>query len=130
MTIKINRIDDGIGIEIVATGSVTGEEIIEAHQEIYSTENLKRQKYQIIDRTECTEYIVSNEEVKEIAAIDTLASKTNPEIIIAVISSTDLQFGISRVWQAYVEESNFLTQVFRDKVEAKKWLEGQLNKTK
>lgn len=129
MAIKINYIDDGIGIEIIASGRVTGDEIIEAHREIYNDDNLYRQKYQLIDRTECTDYDVSTEQVQKIAAIDNLASKSNPNIVIAIISPSDLQFGMSRVWQVHVQESNFPTQVFRDRVAAEKWLKDQLRKT-
>ena len=56
MTVQINYPDNGIGIEIIASGIVTGEEIIKAQDEIYNEENLQKQKYQIIDRTHCTEY--------------------------------------------------------------------------
>ncbi len=129
MAIQINYIDNGAGIEIVASGIVTGEDIIEAHKEIYNEENLKNQKYQIIDRTKCEEYNVSSGEVQQIANIDKAASKSNPNIIIAIISQTDLQFGMSRMWQTYVEESRFLTQIFRDRNSADKWIEEQLKKT-
>ena len=128
MTITINYLDNGLGIEIIATGTVTGHEIIEKHKEIYNSENLSKQRYQIIDRTHCQKYIVSNEEVMQIAKIDKEAAKTNPNIIIAVISSTDVQYGISRVWQAYVSESTFVTKVFRDRKDAELWLKEQLGK--
>jgi hypothetical protein len=64
MAIRINYLDNGIGIEIIASGIVTGEEIIKAQEEIYNEENLKKQKYQIIDRTRCTEYQVSSEDIE------------------------------------------------------------------
>lgn len=126
MAIQINYLDDGIGIEIVASEIVTGDEIISAHEEIYNEENLKKQKYQIIDRTQCTEYRVSSEEVKKIAELDKAAAKSNPNIIIALVAPTTLQYGISRMWQAFVEESCFLTQIFRDRESADKWIEKQL----
>ena len=129
MALKINYIDNGIGIEIVASGRVTGDDILEAHQEIYSIDNLKRQKYQIIDRTECTEYQVSMEDIKKIAEIDNSVSMSNPDLIFCIIAPTDVQFGMSRAWEAYVEESKFKTQVFRDKITAESWLKEQLNKT-
>lgn len=128
MAIRINYIDNGIGIEINASGIVSGEEIIEAHKEIYSKENVTRQKYQIIDRSDCEEYLVSHEEVKKIAELDKAASKSNPNIIIAIIASSDLQFGMSRMWQAYIEESNFVTKIFHDRKSADEWIEIQLSK--
>jgi hypothetical protein len=129
MTIHINHIDNGVGIEIVASGIVTGEEIIEAHKEIYNETNLKNQKYQIIDRSHCKEYKVSSADVQQIAEIDKAASKSNPDIIIALISPTDIQFGMSRMWQTYVEESRFLSKVFRDSKSADEWIKKQLMKT-
>jgi hypothetical protein len=127
MTLKINYLENGKGIEIIASGTVTGSEIIARHDEIYSPKNLARQRYQIIDRTQCKEYIVSFAEVQIIAEIDKKASKTNPEIIIVIVAPTDLQFGMSRVWQAYVEESRFLTKVFRERTSAEGWLKERLH---
>ena len=40
MTIQINYLDNGTGIEIIESGIVTGEEIIEAHKEIYKDVDL------------------------------------------------------------------------------------------
>ena len=128
MAIKIDCLGDGEGIEIVASGVVTGEEIIEVHKEIYSETNLKRQKYQIIDRTGCTDYCVTPEDVRKIADIDKEAAKTNPHIIIAVVSPTYLQFTMSKMWRAYVNDSCFLTAIFSDRGKADKWIKEQLNR--
>ena len=129
MAIQINYIENGIGIEIVASGVVSGEEIIGAHKEIYNETNLENQKYQIIDRSHCKEYKVSPDEIRRIAELDKAASKTNPDIIIALIAPTAHQFGMSRMWQAYIEESHFLTKVFSDRRSADVWIAEQLGKT-
>ena len=127
MAIQINYLDNGIGIEIVATGTVTGEEIITAHKEIYNDENLRKQKYQIIDRTHCTKYQVTSEEVEEISDLDNRASEINPNIIIAIISTTSLQYGISRMWQAYIKDDRFVTKIFEDRASADEWIKTQLD---
>ncbi len=98
MPINVNFLDNDIGVEIVASGIVTGEEIIEAHVEIYNIKHLRKQKYHIIDRSHCEEYNVTSEDVRKIAEIDKAAAKINPNIIVALVSPTDLQFGMSRVW--------------------------------
>ena len=128
MTIQINYLDNGTGIEIIASGIVTGEEIIEAHKEIYNKENLRKQKYQIIDRSHCTEYQITSEEVEKIAGIDNKASEVNPNIRIALISPTSLQFGMSRMWQAYIEDDRFVTKIFQDRKSADEWIKSQLKK--
>lgn len=125
MTIQINYLENGIGIEIIASGIVTGKEIIEAHKEIYNEENLRKQKYQIIDRTHCTQYQVTSEEVERISEIDNNASEVNPNIILAVVSPTSLQFGMTRMWQAYLEEDRFVTKIFQDRKSADEWIKSQ-----
>jgi len=64
MPIQINYIQDGIGIEFISSGIVTGKEIIEANKKIYNREILLNLKYKIIDRSTCTEYRVTPEEIK------------------------------------------------------------------
>ena len=126
MAIQINHLDNGIGIEILASGIVTGEEIIKAQEEIYDEENLQKQKYQIIDRTHCTEYQVSSEDIERISDIDNRASEVNSYIIIAVVSSTPLQYGMTRMWQAYIKEDRFMTKIFSDRKSADEWIKLQL----
>ena len=126
MAVRINYLDNGIGIEIIASGIVTGEEIIKAQEEIYNEENLQKQKYQIIDRTHCTEYQVSSEDIERISDIDNRASEVNSYIIIAVVSSTPLQYGMTRMWQAYIKEDRFMTKIFADRKSADEWIKLQL----
>jgi len=47
MPIEIRSLDEGIGIEMIGKGRVTGKEICDALNEIYSSKMLLRQKYQI-----------------------------------------------------------------------------------
>ena len=126
MAVQINYLDNGIGIEIIASGIVTGEEIIKAQEEVYNEENLQKQKYQIIDRTHCTEYQVSSEDIERISDIDNRASEVNSYIIIAVVSSTPLQYGMTRMWQAYIKEDRFVTKIFVDRKSADEWIKLQL----
>jgi hypothetical protein len=128
MPIQIKYIEGGLGVEFIGSDVVTGTDIIEANKEIYSNENFSRQRYQIVDRTNCAEFQVSNEEIRIIAEQDKAAAKTNPNIIIALISKTDLQYGISRVYSALVGDNGFLTEIFRDRKNAEEWIEKQLKK--
>jgi hypothetical protein len=130
MPIKIKYINDGVGVEFVLTGRITGAKIIEANKKIYSTtEKILKQKYQIIDRTRCTEYHINAEEIKVIAEQDKEAAKHNPNIIMVFVATNALQFGASRMWQEYVGESSFLTKIFRNRKSADEWLEQQLKRT-
>ena len=126
MPIQIKYIDDGLGVEFLGSSVVTGTDIIEANKEIYGNESFSRQRYQIVDRTNCEKFQVNNDEIQIIAAQDKAAAKTNPNIIIALISTSDLQYGISRMYQAHVGENGFLTKIFRDRKSAEKWIKSQL----
>jgi hypothetical protein len=124
MTIHVNYLENGYGIEIIASGTVTGEEIIDAHKEIYKKETLKKLRYKIVDRTDCTKYQVYPDEIEKIAVMDDDASKINPNIIIAVISTTSLQYGMTRMWQAYLTNNLFITRNFSDRISADKWVKS------
>jgi len=126
MAIQINYLDNGIGIEIIASGIVTGEEVIEAHKEIYNEENFKKQKYKIVDRTDCTKYQVYPEDIEKIAGMDDKASSINPNLIIAVISTTSLQHGMTRMWQAYMKNNVFITKNFQDRISADNWINSYI----
>ena len=126
MTIQVNYLENGIGIEIIASGIVTGEEVIEAHKEIYNEENFKKQKYKIVDRTDCTKYQVYPEDIEEIAEMDDEASRINPNLIIAVISTTSLQHGMTRMWQAYMKNNVFITKNFQDSISADNWINSYI----
>ena len=128
MPIQIKYIDGGIGVEFIGSGVVTGADIIATNKEIYRNENFYRQRYQIVDRTNCSKYQVSHEEIIKIAEQDKVAAKTNPNIIIALISTSPLQYGLSRMYQAYVGDDAFLSEIFRDRKSAEKWIEEQLKK--
>jgi hypothetical protein len=129
MPITLKYINDGVGVEFVLSGRVTGAEIIEANKEIYRTiEKILKQKYQLIDRTQCTEYHITAEHIKIIAAQDKEAAKLNPNIMMVFVATNAQQFGASRMWQEHVGESGFLTKIFRNRKSADKWLEQQLKK--
>ena len=124
MTIHVNYLKNGYGIEIIASGTVTGEEIIDAHKQIYKKETFKKLRYKIVDRTDCSKYQVYPDEIEKIAVMDDDASKINPNIIIAVISTTSLQYGMTRMWQAYLTNNLFITRNFSDRISADKWVKS------
>ena len=129
MPVKIKYIDDGLGVELIASGIVTGKDIIEANKEIYTQEKLHRFRYKIIDRTSCTDYQVTPSEIQVIANHDKEASIINPKMLVALISSTDLQYGMSRMYQAYTDDAGFTSKLFKDRKSAIDWIEEQLKDT-
>jgi len=126
MPVQINFIEDGFGVEFISSGIVTGSQIIQANEKIYTHEILSRLNYKIVDRTNCTEYNVTTKDIQIIASQDRKAAKINPNIIIALISTTPLQYGMSRMWEAYVDETGFQVEIFKDRGNANKWIRNKL----
>jgi hypothetical protein len=126
LPIEVKYIDDGCGVDWIANGVVTGEEIKNANRMIYSGERLSRMKYQLLDYTDVTEFDVSNEDIVEAAKQDIEASRTNPNILIAYVGADPLGYGLGRMWEAYVERSGFETRAFKDREEALAWIKKQL----
>jgi hypothetical protein len=128
MAIQIKYVGDGIGVELLASGSVSGPDIIDAIKEIYSDERFGGMKYLIADKTDCTEYTVTPEDVRLIAALDIESAKINPDLIEAHIAPGDIQFGTSRMWQAYVSEGRPTSCIFRDRESALQWVKNELTR--
>ena len=122
MAIKVNYIDNGKGIEIVATGSITGKDIISAHKKIYAADTLAEQRYHIIDKSKCTEYNVTAADIEAIAQLDREAARVNANIIIAFVESRSLEFSLSEVWQAYVEAFIQHSKTFANRSDAEQWI--------
>jgi hypothetical protein len=126
MPVQIKFIEDGLGVEFISSGIVTGNEIIQANEKIYTHEILPRLKYKIVDRTHCAEYNVTTTDIQIIAGQDRKAAKINPNIIIALVSTTPLQYGMSRMWETYVDETGFQMGIFKDRGSANTWLRDKL----
>jgi hypothetical protein len=54
-------------------------------------------------------------------------SKSNEEIRVAVVTTEDLSYGLTRMFQAYRQEEHFDQQNFRSESEAICWLKGQFS---
>lgn len=123
MGIQVNILEDGEGVEILAFDVVHGYEIIQAQSEIYDKTYLSKQKYHIIDKSKCTEYDVTADDIAAIADFDEQAAKINPSIVVAIIESETLRFSLTEAWQARVEDFVFKTKSFSERSKALLWIE-------
>ena len=126
MGCEIIYIDDGEGIEIIFTGKLTFNDLREAYEELYNEQNIYRQKYQIGELSGVDSIDLSSEDIRVLAQLDIEASKKNPNIIIANIGKSELEFGLSRMWEMLADECLFEIEVFRNREDAKKWIESKL----
>lgn len=126
MPIEIEYTADGIGVISHAVGKVTGQDIIESSQSIYSQDNFEQLRYWIIERSQCTDYSVSLSSGHEITTLDKSAAGRNPHLKVAIISHTDLEHIRSIIYRAEMLNGGFETSVFRSKNEAEYWLQDRV----
>ena len=105
------------------TGAVTGTDFATADAALLdSPAALRVLRYALIDFGEATNFLATQEEIRRVAEVDHRIAELVPHLCLAIVAPRDLQFGISRMWQVFVEGTGWETAVFRDRREAEAWL--------
>ena len=128
MPLKINYLE-GNGIEVLATGVVNGYEIIKAYQSILETKHSQSLLYKILDKSSCTEFAVTSDDIQTMAKLSRQIAKVNPGIIIAIVESKTLQFSLTKLWQAHIKKDNIPSHSFYMRNEALRWIEDHIKLT-
>lgn len=110
------------GVERVATGKVTGEEIIQSSFDLYGDERFDRLKYGFVDFTQAESFEITDGEVKAVAYMDKAAAKSNPNLKIAIVAPQDVMNQLANAYATYAEESPWETGVFDTLAQARQWL--------
>jgi len=127
MPVRIEYTKDGIGVVLHHEGVVTGEELYASISIVYQDNRYPNLKYWIGDRTDCTQFMPSQDWLKKIAGLNRKESSRNPGMLLALVSPKDLPFGMSRMFQVFSEGDLFKTEVFRDRARAEKWIKKELD---
>ena len=124
MSYQVRDCDGGLGNCIEVKGRLLGREYIEflvGHLG-RDPEEFARYRYSFVDFTGVTESDLSNEEIKTVADMCKQAATINPDPVIAITTNDDLTFGLTRMYEAMVNETDWEIQVFRTRPEAIVWL--------
>lgn len=84
-------------------------------------------KYQLWDLSNVKKILLSNEDIVAFTKQDAAAAKINSNMIIAIVASSDLIYGLSRMWEANSDSSPFKSMVFRNIEDAEKWIDEMIN---
>ena len=124
MPVIIVYADEGRGVILIGEGIVDGQEIIDAVTEMFSIpERTEKLEYSLDDYTEVRDFILNPNQVRVLAGIDLRASKLNPDLIVAVAASENLEFGLARMWGLVSEsQTGWETTVVRSRNEAENWI--------
>lgn len=110
----------------VFTGTVLGKDLIEAVKALYAAGPTPNHLW---DLTEADMSAVKSDDLQEIALIAKQSSPSGRNGRTAIVSNSDLGFGLSRMYGSFAEMSGHGIEVrpFRSRKEAEEWI-AELNK--
>jgi hypothetical protein len=110
------------GADVSFFGFVTAQEIVDAIEDIYRHVFDAGFRYCLFDFTEPSRVDLTLADAHAIVDRTRRCALRHPLFHVAVVASTAYVFGMSRMWQAYVESSGLRTIVVRSRAEASDWL--------
>ena len=122
MALQVNYLENGTGVEFIATATMYGQDILDAKTQLYNSKQFREQRYHIIDRTNCSEFYVSAEDIQPIAELNKEGAELNKKIIMTIVSPKIMLEGIAKLSKTRIEDYVFLTESFRDHATAHKWV--------
>lgn len=127
MPFSTRPFDDGRGSLVMGVGEVTANEVLEAYRGYFEPEAVRRRLYVLADFTRITAVAAHSQITAQIARMGQATAVHNPrDGAVAVVGTSDLAFGMARMWQAYVDERlsaiGWSTLATRDMDEAVRWM--------
>jgi hypothetical protein len=127
MPLQVQYLDQGRGVVFTATGMLTGEEFVRTNAEILSRDLVAEPYlYGLFDFDGVEAVSVSANDIREVASRNVAESVKMPKLVVAVHATSNLTYGLARMWEILVEQSGWTTSVFRDRSEAVAWLKKEV----
>lgn len=128
MPVTIEFADEGRGVVLRAAGLIAGEDLVSTidkfvhrDEKAFSTISYWYSDYSGVQGSD-----VTSDQIRRIAEISVLAARINPRLVVAVCAPRALTYGLSRMWEMLADQNPWLTRVFRDDKDARKWLRSRL----
>ena len=124
MSINIRDVDGGLGNIITGRGIIIDEEYVDSLKKhlTQDEDKFKKYRYSLSDYTATTEIDIATESVDLIAHYCRKASVVNPEAVVAIVADEDLIYGLARMWEILIDETDWDTMVFRKREDAEAWI--------
>ena len=114
-----------MGADVRFTGVATGAEIVEAKVRALAHPYAGPLRFLLFDLAGAERVDVPTAAVREVAREDRAYAASHPPSAIAVVAPHDLEYGLSRMWQAFVDDTPIQSNVARSRSEALRWLAGR-----
>jgi len=103
-------------------GQITSQEILDANTQIINHPDFASFQYQLWICQPVEDFLLSTNDIQELADQDRKAAEINPSIKVAVVSDSPLVFGFGRMYEAFSQDSPWEIMIFYRLKEAKEWL--------
>ena len=123
MTVDLYYLNNGRGAILNASNRVTGKQIVSTLESLYKQHQVIQQHFRIFDLSWCTEYDVTADDIRAISQIDKRFAHINPELMVAVIEPKILEFTLTDVWKAHVEDFLKTIETFDSQAQAIEWIQ-------
>jgi hypothetical protein len=128
MPVDVQMLSDGLGWVASCRGTVTGDEFIQRTEKLLrSPDRLQKLRYAILDLTDASFFDFSASQEQCVADQAQQLAVLLPSFVHAVILTSDLPFGISRMWEALCQQPGWSTRTFRSRSEANTWVRQEMN---
>jgi len=117
----INNWEAG-GVYKVFSGDVTGSEVLDSAVEVEEDQRFDQVRYVINDFLAVDGVDANERDIALVAAIDRAASKTNPDIRIAVVATQQKIIELAQHYSRLIEDCPFQAQLFASVEDARNWL--------
>jgi hypothetical protein len=127
MAIEYEIIKDKRLVLAKGSGVVTGNDVIRHLDTLATDEGYVAPMKKLVDYSSIEDITISLEEAYRIAQLNVSLSKKFAGERCAFVSPVDVTFGISRVHQSLIENTDINTEVFRRIEDALEWLDVELD---
>ena len=100
---------------------VTGQEVIQALQDVHGDAKFDYIRYVINDLLDVTEHHVTDKEIRTIAAFDNAAALSNPNIKVAVVATMSTIQDLASMYSELISTSPYACEIFTTIGEARAW---------
>jgi hypothetical protein len=129
MPVNVASMQNGAGLLFICTGNVTAKDLLGAKDRLLETPTrLQECRFAIVDLELASSLQLSPDEIRKIADRDRdLAAVTRPGLPVAVLAPNDVAYGLSRMWEVFVENTGWETIIFRTRKEGEEWVRQKAN---
>ncbi len=122
------EIAGGDGLHIACSGTLDGAQFLEYRKaQVALFPNLGHWYFGIVDLTEVQQVNIAPADFDGLIELDRgLARRMRPGFCGAIIARSEIAFGMSRMYQAYLDAIGWETRVFRERDPAEAWLRQQV----